>query len=106
MTEYLIHFENINWETPHKGVLQKIHSDGSKRLRLLRFNDDFTEKEWCTKGHIGFVLKGEMSINFNGTLKHYKKGNGLWINKGNTDKHKVIIEKGKEVELILFELDE
>ena len=41
--------------------------------RLLRFSDDFIEEEWCLKNHIGFVLNGEMKINFNGEIKSYRK---------------------------------
>lgn len=103
MTNHLIHFNNLNWERPSEGVEQKIYSDGNRRLRLLRFYDSFIEKDWCVAGHIGYVLEGEMKIDFNGTIKNFKKGDGLWINEGDSSKHKVIIEKGKQVELILFE---
>ena len=103
MTDNLIHFENLDWERPKEGVEQKVYSVGNERLRLLRFQDSFIEKEWCFDGHIGFVLQGEMKIDFNGTIKNYKKGDGLWINEGESSKHKVIIEKGKQIELILFE---
>ena len=103
MTDNLIHFENLDWERPKEGVEQKVYSVGNERLRLLRFQDSFIEKEWCFDGHIGFVLQGEMKIDFNGTIKNYKKGDGLWINGGESSKHKVIIEKGKQIELILFE---
>ena len=44
-----------------------------------------------------------MQIDFNGIIKPYKKGDGLWISQGENSKHKVLIEKGKHVELILFE---
>ena len=103
MDENRIKFEDLEWEKPQDGVEQKIHSDGHIRLRLLRFNEDFTEKDWCLKGHIGYVLDGEMGIDFNGAIKKYKKGDGLWINQGERSKHKVIIEQGQHVELILFE---
>ena len=103
MTENLIHFENIEWDKPMDGVSQKTYSDGINKMRLVRFQDDFIEEEWCLGGHVGFVLDGEMKIDFNGTIKNYKKGNGLWINEGEESKHKVIIEKGKFIDLILFE---
>lgn len=105
MTENLIHFENIDWEKPKDGVEQKIYSEGNRRMRLLRFRDNFVEEEWCLSGHIGLVLNGEMKIDFKGIIKNYKKGDGLWIEEGETYKHKVMIEKGKHVELILFETE-
>lgn len=71
----------------------------------MQFFEDFREDDWCLKGHIGFVLNGEMSIDFDGTIMQYKKGDGLWINQGHDSKHKVLIEKGKQIELILFEYE-
>jgi len=103
MTDKLICFDKMDWEKPNKGVEQKIYSDGEKRLRLLKFSDDFIENDWCLSAHVGFVLDGEMKIDFNGDINFYKKGDGLWINKGDKSKHKVIIEKGKQIKLILFE---
>ena len=101
MINPLIQFKNIAWAKPSKGMEQKVYTDENKRMRLVKFNDDFIEKDWCTNGHIGYVIEGEMQIDFNRELKHYKKGEGLWINNG--EKHKVIIAKGNHVFLILFE---
>lgn len=103
MKKLLINFNAIDWEIPSTGVKQKIYSEGNSRLRLIRFSDDFVEEEWCLKGHQGYVIEGEMEINYSGIKKSYKKGDGLWIESGELEKHKVIIEKGKFVELILFE---
>lgn len=104
MLDKLIHFNDLEWEQPKEGAEQKVHSVGNKRLRLVRLHDTLIEEAWCLNGHIGFVVAGEMSIDFNGTVVKYQQGDGLWITKG--ERHKVIIEKGKFVELILFELVE
>jgi hypothetical protein len=105
MNDYQIKFKEMTWGSPSVGVKQKIHKSGTKILRLLQFDDNFTEQEWCIKGHIGFVLRGEMKIDFDGTIKSYQKGDGLWIEPGLLYKHKVVIGNGKQVELILFEED-
>lgn len=98
-----IKFNNIEWERPSNGVEQKQFLNGNQRIRLLRFYDDFVEENWCVKGHIGYVIDGEMTIDFNGKLVQYSKGDGLWIESDEGSKHKVLISKGKFVELILFE---
>lgn len=103
MNDHLIHFEALDWESSHRGVEQKVFTIGKRRLRLVRFRDTFLEEEWCLKGHVGFVVEGEMKIDFNGVIQEFKKGDGLWIEEGGASRHKVIMEKGKEVELILFE---
>ncbi len=103
MDKFRIGFEEIAWENPKTGVFQKIYADGHKQIRLLRFEYGFVEVEWCRKGHIGYVLNGSMTINFNGTHKSFGKGDGLWIEAGEGHQHKVIMEKDGFVELVLFE---
>lgn len=103
VNESLIPFRKMEWESPQKGVRQKVYLKGQKRIRLVEFNDIFIEKDWCTKAHIGYVTNGEMLIDFNGHIERYEKGDGLWIETGEEEKHKVIIGKGQRVELILFE---
>ena len=103
MKENVILFENIEWESPQEGVEQKVYATNNRKLRLLRFSDSFVENEWCNKGHVGFVLKGEMKVDFNGNMKSYREGDGLWIDEGEKSKHKVVMERGKQIELILFE---
>ena len=105
MTKTHIDFQNMEWETPKTGVQQKVYASGHQNIRLLRFYDYFVEDDWCLKGHMGYVLDGEMTIDFNGVIKTYKKGDGLWIEKGEVSKHKASIHKGKYVELILFEAE-
>ena len=45
-----------------------------------------------------------MKIDFNGLIKEYKEGDGLWIEQGADSKHKVTVNKDEIVELILFEI--
>ena len=66
-----------------KSVLQ-----GEKRLRLVEFTQEFTEPDWCTKGHIGMVLEGEVAININGVIQNFKAGDGLLIPSGAQSRHK------------------
>ena len=105
MTENLVKFKNIDWTSPALGVSEKVFKSKGKILRLVKFDDNFNEKDWCTKSHFGFVLSGEMTIDFNGILNRYQSGDGLWIENGRLTPHQVIIHKGKQVELILFEED-
>ena len=44
MNDKSIFFQSLDWEKPKKGVEQKVYSDGNKRLRLLKFKNDFIEK--------------------------------------------------------------
>lgn len=101
MKNHLIQFESIPWDTSTPGIKQKTIQKGDSKLRLIVFKDNFIEVNWCSKGHVGYVLEGEMKIDFSGAIVSYTTGDGLWIE--SCEKHKVLIEKGKFVKLILFE---
>ena len=99
----LIQFELLDWENLQDGLQQKAFCSNDKRLRLLKITETFKEEHWCIKGHIGFVLSGKMKIDFDGIVRDFQKGDALWIEEGERSKHKVLMEKGGEVVLILFE---
>ena len=82
MLQRLVDFESIHWENPAPGVrFQAIVQRGSQ-LRLVEFTREFVEPDWCEKGHIGYVLDGEMEVNFNGEIQTYRMGQGIFITPG------------------------
>lgn len=95
--------DQIPWETPAIGAQQKVITGQGKQVRLLRFTDTFVEPEWCTKGHIGYMVEGTMTVNFNGNRIAYKAGDVLWIEPGENHKHKVEMSPGESVTLFLYE---
>ena len=103
MKDYKKSFKNISWQYPAEGVMQKLIKTDSQQIRLVRFDDTFFEIDWCEKEHIGYVIKGKMTIDFIGQLITYSEGDLLMISNGKENKHKAHIEKGDFVELILFE---
>ena len=103
MNNYLINFHALNWKQPAKGARYKEYCEGSQKIRLVEFTDELIEKDWCTKGHVGYVLDGKMSVDFNGRILNFKKGDGIIISEGDDNKHKAIIPKGEKVLLIMFE---
>lgn len=105
MVKYLINFKAIDWESPAPGVRHKVFLENGQRIRLVEFSDSFVEVEWCTKGHVGYVLDGRMSIDFDGEWLEFKAGDGLFIPEGEASKHKGSVAKGEKVLIILFEKD-
>ncbi|MFX1394087.1 MAG: cupin domain-containing protein [Promethearchaeota archaeon] len=100
--DYRIDFEKIKWNEPATGVRFKSFIFDNTQVRLVEFTDEFVEPDWCTKGHIGYVLEGELEINFDGNIVKYRKDNGLFIPKGAEHKHKAKTIT-KTVKLILIE---
>jgi ethanolamine utilization protein EutQ (cupin superfamily) len=103
MREYLINFQSMDWENPSPCIRYKAFSRDNQRIRLAEFSEDFAEKNWCTKGHIGYVIEGNISIDFNGKLVNFKSGDGLFIPEGESNKHKAKVAKGEKALVILFE---
>tara|TARA_R110002124_G_scaffold100945_3_gene248309 strand:+ start:16 stop:336 length:321 start_codon:yes stop_codon:yes gene_type:complete len=99
----LLNFKDLPWEETHKGLKQKVFYQGSTRLRLMHIDHHFVEEDYCTNGHLGFIVEGEMKLILKNQMIKFEKGDGLCLNAGDDEKHKVSVEKGKFVRLILFE---
>lgn len=101
MQKHLINFENIPWTEVGKGVRYKVFQRETQQIRLVEFSEGFVEEDWCSRGHAGYVIEGCCSIDFDGSMECYKEGDAFFISK--EDRHKVIMNRGEKVLLILFE---
>lgn len=88
MNEYRVDFESMPWEQPAAGVRFKAFERDGQKLRLAEFTKKFMEADWCTRGHIGYVVEGEMEIDFHGRIVTFRPGDGLFIPAGNEHGHK------------------
>lgn len=88
MNQYRIDFESMVWDAPAAGVRQKVVVQGRTRLRLLEFSDNFVELDWCTKGHIGYIIDGQLEIDFDGKPVRYGPGDVATIADGADHRHK------------------
>jgi quercetin dioxygenase-like cupin family protein len=90
------------WQQPTAGVRFKAYDRDGQRLRLAEFSKDFVEPDWCTKGHIGYVLQGRMEVDFHGQLVTFRAGDGLFIPPGSEHGHKARVLR-ERVRVILVE---
>jgi quercetin dioxygenase-like cupin family protein len=104
MYNHLVDFDKIEWISPAKGVRYKALVSGNQRLRLVEFSEGFVEPDWCLNGHAGYVLEGGFKTDFNGRLERFEQGDTIFIPRGEGDKHKVVMDKGEKVLLLLFEI--
>jgi len=102
MGQYKIDFESMTWETPADDIRFKSYEQGGRKLRLVEFAKEFVELDWCAKGHIGYVLEGQMEIDFNGKVIQFGPGEGVFIPAGEEHKHKAKVLT-KVVKIILVE---
>jgi hypothetical protein len=102
MSKYRIDFDLMEWKSPADGVRFKAFELNGRKLRLVEFFKEFIEPDWCTKGHIGYILEGQMEIDFNGNKEIFGPGDGVFILTGKENKHKARVLTDK-VKVILVE---
>ena len=81
-------FSKIEWQDVAPGARFKAFQADGKQLRLVEFTGDFVEKDWCEKGHIGFVLSGELEVQFKNQVLRYPEGSAILIKQGTEHGHK------------------
>jgi quercetin dioxygenase-like cupin family protein len=81
-------FDQIAWQSPAPGLRTKTLIRGDKKLRMVEFGAAFVEPNWCTRGHAGLVLEGEMEINFDGRIERFRAGDALVIPNGEAHRHR------------------
>ena len=101
MAQYKINFESMDWESPAKCARFKAYEQDGKKLRLAEFSKEFIEPG-CTKGHIGYILEGQIEIEFDGKAIVFGPGDGLFIPAGPEHNHKAKVLTDK-VKAILME---
>jgi quercetin dioxygenase-like cupin family protein len=91
----------MEWQQIRPDVRQKVYCEGSCQVRLVEFETSDGAEHWCETGHIGYVLKGALSISFNGDILSFKAGDGLFIPSGAASKHRsVAIAPGTQLLMI------
>ena len=88
MERYKIEFDSIPWEISADGAISKAYKKNGKKVRLVEFTDKFVETDWCTKGHIVYIIEGKLEVNFDGNVVIFNTGDVLFIPPGEKDKHK------------------
>ncbi|MEP7341927.1 MAG: cupin domain-containing protein [Acidobacteriota bacterium] len=83
-----IDFDAIAWNSPAPGIRSRAFTHFGKQVRLLEITRDFVEEDWCLKGHAGYVIEGELEIDFDGETIIYRAGDGLLIQPGESSRHK------------------
>ena len=99
MQQYRVDFDSIPWESPMAGVRFKAYTQDGRRLRLVEFAKEFVEPDWCTSGHTGLILEGQIEIDFDGQVITFNPGDGIFIPPGEEHKHKgrILTDKVKAI---------
>jgi quercetin dioxygenase-like cupin family protein len=88
METYRVGFDALDWESQLPASRFKAFHQGDTTLRVVEYAKGFAAPEWCTDGHIGYVLQGELEIDFDGNVVRFAAGDGLFIPEGEAHRHK------------------
>ena len=88
MSQYKVAFEEMEWTQAREGVRHKVFTHDKTKLRLVEFSQGAPGGQWCSKGHIGYVLDGELEMDFDGSAQTYGPGDGVFIPSGQYHQHK------------------
>jgi arsenate reductase len=107
-----IAFDTLPWETTISGARSKAQTIGSRQLRLLELTPELDHPHWCEAGHIGYVLEGELEIEFEQGAITFRAGDGIAIPPGSADRHRpravsglvrlIFVEATAPVRVVLF----
>lgn len=101
MGPFKVNFASIEWCEGRPGVRFKIYREGSRQMRLVEFSTEEGDPHWCELGHIGYVLQGGLTIDFNGTVLSFNAGDGLFIPPGASSAHRgVSIRPGTQLFMV------
>jgi quercetin dioxygenase-like cupin family protein len=87
MDQYKVAFNEMEWEPVREGVRHKVYLHRNTKLRLVEFTQGAPGGEWCMKGHIGYVLDGQLEMDFDGNAQLYGPGDGVFIPAGQYHQH-------------------
>jgi quercetin dioxygenase-like cupin family protein len=92
--------DNLPIIEPTEGVRYQSACCDGRQIRVVEFAPGFREADWCSKLHVGYVLSGQMEVEFANGIEVFSIGDALMIAAG--DVHRVRVMDGP-VRLFLVE---
>ena len=90
MTDYLVNFTGLPWESPAPGIRHKLHRVDARVLRLVEYSREMVP-HWCIKGHVGQIVAGSLEIEFGSGTQRFEAGNWLFIPPGPEHAHRALV---------------
>lgn len=81
-----------SWRTFEKGNI---------RVRLVDYSEGFQSDHWCSRGHVLYVLKGELTVEMkNGQVHVLPEGTGFQTSDDKSNPHSVLSQQGARVFIV------
>ena len=88
MSQFKVDFDSMEWQSGREGVRFKLFQEGARQLRLVEFMSGEVAPDWCSQGHIGFVLSGALDIDVAGKVVSFSEGDGIFLPSGQSSAHR------------------
>ena len=85
--QYKAEFDKLDWDSPLEGVRHKFIDQNNLRIRLVEYSKEMTP-HWCEKGHYGYLIEGQLEIEYENGKIVYKPGDGIFIPDGSDHRHR------------------
>jgi quercetin dioxygenase-like cupin family protein len=92
---YKIVFDDHEWFEAGDGMRYKRIQLGDTQVRLVEWDKAMVHANWCSKGHIAYVIEGDVEIDIAGKVFRYGPGDVFIVPEGEEHRHrpKVLTEK-------------
>ncbi len=78
---------SLPWVQLAAGLREKSYCTADRKFRLLEFGVEFQEPDWCTQGHQGYVLDGEIIVDVAGERVTFRSGDVIDLPAGSQHRH-------------------
>lgn len=88
MSKTRLDFNRLDWEKSPLGSRFKAFEKNGKTIRLVEISSTCEHPDWCRTGHVGFVVSGDLEIEFADTVEKFSAGDAFLIMSGEDSRHK------------------
>ena len=79
----------------------RTHQLGDIQLRLVDYSTDYVADHWCHKGHIVFVVAGQLTIEHQNSVTYaLTQGNSYHVSDDDGPPHRVLSEGGATIFIV------
>lgn len=92
--QHKVDFSKLEWKSLIEGVRHKYFDQNNICMRFIEYSKEMP-LHWCEKGHYGYLIEGQMEIEYENEKIIYQSGDGIFIPDGPDHKHrgKLLTEK-------------
>jgi hypothetical protein len=103
MSSTHISFGNLGWVDTEDGARFKAAVRNEVLVRIAEYPDGYEDQDWYEDAHFGYVIEGELEVEFEHRVERFQPGDGIMIAGGPAERHRGRVIRGP---VRLFLVDE